>query len=236
MSLLESTAGTPWRIGAISNARWEGAYLSDVLRYLGMKNSQIREKEGEFDDGECGQEDYDRAGLGHVQFEGIDTMCASIPTGKAMQREGDVLLAYRMNGEEIPGFHGYPLRVIVPGYAGVRSVKHLKKINVTNEEVNGPWQRGMAYKGFNPSLKTTVGIDVSKIPSLQEQPVQSAIMTPSPGSRVVAGETATISGYAYSGGGRGTIAISLKYIGGVIFMSHDRYHLYHRDHKSRCQY
>jgi sulfite oxidase len=60
MSLIENTAGTPWRIGALSNARWEGAYLSDVLRYLGMKNSKIRRKENDFDDGDCGQDDYDR--------------------------------------------------------------------------------------------------------------------------------------------------------------------------------
>lgn len=60
MSDLENTAGTPWRIGAISNARWEGAMLSDVLRYLGLRNAKIRDKESEYDDGECGQDDYDR--------------------------------------------------------------------------------------------------------------------------------------------------------------------------------
>ena len=136
-------------------------------------------------------------------------MAASIPTLKAMKREGDVLLAYRMNGEDIPGFHGYPLRVIIPGHAGVRSVKHLKEVRVTNEEVYGPWQRGMAYKGFNPSLRSTVGIDTSKIPSLQEQPVQSAIMTPTPGSKVTVGESVTISGYAYSGGGRGNMILTV---------------------------
>ena len=205
MSLLENTAGTPWRIGAISNARWEGVFLSDVLRYAGMRNEKIRGVEHEYDDGDCGQDDYDHVGLGHVQFEGIDEMSASIPTLKAMKREGDVLLAYKMNGEDIPGFHGYPLRVIVPGHAGVRSVKHLKKITVTNEEVYGPWQRGMAYKGFNPSLKSTVGIDVSKIPSLQEQGVQSAITVPSQEMKVTAGEPFTVSGYASSGGGRGEL-------------------------------
>lgn len=232
MSILEPTAGTPWRIGALSNARWEGAYLSDVLRYLGMKNSKIRSKESDFDDGDCGQDDYDRCdallirmstliestlnffrvGLGHVHFKGIDDMCASIPTVKAMKREGDVLLAYSMNGEDIPPFHGYPLRAIIPGHAGVRSVKHLHKIQVAPAEVSGPWQAGMAYKGFNPSLKSTVGIDVSKIPSLQEQPVQSAVMSPTPGAKIKAGEPLTISGYAYSGGGRGYIFMRYSYL------------------------
>ena len=116
-----------------------------------------RQLESEFDSGECGQSDYDAAGLSHVQFEGMDDMNASIPTLKAMQREGDVLLAYRMNGDDVPAFHGYPLRAVVPGHAGVRSVKHLVRVVVAPEEASGTWQQGMAYKGFNPSVKSTKG-------------------------------------------------------------------------------
>lgn len=117
-----------------------------------------RQLESEFDSGECGQSDYEAAGLGHVQFEGLDSMNASIPTSKAMQRGGDVLLAYRMNGDEVPPHHGFPLRVIVPGHVGVRSVKHLAKLRVSPEEASGTWQQGMAYKGFNPSIKSTHGV------------------------------------------------------------------------------
>ena len=57
-------------------------------------------------------------GLSHVQFEGMDSMNASVPTGKAMAREGDVLLAFSMNGDPVPGYHGFPLRAVVPGHAG----------------------------------------------------------------------------------------------------------------------
>lgn len=210
LSNIEQTAGTPWRIGAISTARWEGVYLSDVLKFAGIREACKRELESEFDDGECGQSDYDNAGLSHVQFEGMDEMNASIPTGKAMHREGDVLLAYRMNGDDVPGFHGFPLRVVVPGHAGVRSVKHLTKIRVSPEEAMGTWQRGMAYKGFNPSMRTTDGIEVSKIPSLQEQPVQSAITVPPPGTMVPLDEPLTVTGYAYSGGGRGIVRVDVS--------------------------
>lgn len=77
-----------------------------------------RELEGDYDTGECGQSDYDAVGLSHVQFEGMDSMSASVPTGKAMDREGDVLLAFSMNGDPVPGFHGFPLRAVVPGHAG----------------------------------------------------------------------------------------------------------------------
>ena len=113
--------------------------------------------ESEYDTGECGQSDYDSAGLSHIHFVGLDSMNASIPTGKGMHREGDVLLAYLMNGEPVPGYHGFPLRAVVPGHAGVRSVKHLVKVCVSPEEATGTWQRGMAYKGFNPTIKSTKG-------------------------------------------------------------------------------
>jgi DMSO/TMAO reductase YedYZ molybdopterin-dependent catalytic subunit len=92
---------------------------------------------------------------------------ASIPLEKALSRSGDVLLAYRMNDQQLPAQHGYPLRVIVPGrepvylilpphiyhtrffksgHVGIRNVKWLKEIRLSEEEAYGTWQRGMAYK------------------------------------------------------------------------------------------
>lgn len=203
MTNIEVTAGTPWEIGAISNARWEGVLLSDVLRGVGLNNSSIRQKESIYDDGDCDQQDYEKAGIGNIQFTGQDDMSASIPTYKAMKRDGDVLLAFTMNGDDIPPEHGYPLRVVVPGHVGVRSVKHLKSIRLREDEAEGPWQRGMAYKGFGPSRKNTNGLNVSKLVSLQEQAVQSAVTVPAADTFITAGEIFTFKGYAYSGGGRG---------------------------------
>ena len=77
-----------------------------------------------------------------------------------------------MNGQPIPPQHGKPVRAIVPGHVGVRNVKWLNKIVLSDEESHGPWQRGMSYKGFSPSTKSLEGIDVESIPSLQEQPVR----------------------------------------------------------------
>lgn len=53
---------------------------------------------------------------------------------------GDVLLAYEMNEEDIPRDHGYPLRVIVPGFVGVRNVKWISEIKLQKEESPGAWQ------------------------------------------------------------------------------------------------
>lgn len=148
-----------------------------------------------------------------MQFAAAVGMEASIPLHKALNTYGDVLLAYEMNGEPLPASHGYPIRVVVPGHVGVRNVKWLTKITLSDEEAQGPWQRGMSYKGFGPSTKTLDGIDVEAIPSLQEQPVQSAIMIPKNGSAVHPGPN-MVQGYAYSGGGRGIVRVDVSSDGG----------------------
>lgn len=73
-------------------------------------------------------------------------------------RRSEAMLAYEMNDEELPAAHGYPLRVVVPGHVGVRNVKWVNKIVLSDEEAQGPWQRGMAYKGFGPSVSKTENI------------------------------------------------------------------------------
>ena len=123
-----------------------------------------------------------------------------------------------MNGQPIPPQHGKPVRIIVPGHVGVRNVKWLSKIVLSNEESQGPWQRGMSYKGFSPSTKSLEGIDVEAIPSLQEQPVQSAILCPNNEHNmthtVEAGDIIPVKGYAYSGGGRGIVRVDVSIDGG----------------------
>lgn len=69
-------------------------------------------------------------------------------------------------------------------------------------------------QGFGPSVKSLENIDVEAIPSLQEQPVQSAITYPTKGTILQAGDIHTIKGYAYSGGGRGIIRVDVSIDGG----------------------
>lgn len=115
------TPGVQWQLGAIGNAEWSGVILADVLRHCGLK-----------------------AGAKHVWFEGLDEckdgdktfpFGASISLERALQQDGKLpacVLADRMNGEPLTPKHGAPLRGLVPGYIGARSVKWLAKIVVAD--------------------------------------------------------------------------------------------------------
>jgi len=197
--------GLEWRGGAIGNAEWSGAKLSDVLKAAGYDENDSR--------------------IRHVHFEGLDTdpssspYGASIPIEKASDPRGDVLLAYEMNGETLNRDHGYPVRVIVPGVAGARNVKWLGKITVSDVESDSHWQQN-DYKGFNPSTDWDT-VDFSKSPAIQDMPVTSSICSPSTGASVSAGQELEVSGYAWSGGGRAIVRVDLTADGGKTWTQAD---------------
>ncbi|XP_070793851.1 sulfite oxidase, mitochondrial isoform X1 [Pituophis catenifer annectens] len=195
LNAVQNTNRLGWNIGAISNACWGGARLRDVLMQAGY------------------QPGYE----GHVSFEGLDkdhsgtVYGASIPFQKAMSPDVDVLLAYEMNGEELPRDHGFPLRVIVPGVVGARHVKWVARITVGPEESKSHWQQ-KDYKGFSSSV-TWETVDFSKAPAIQEMPIQSAITEPSSKTSVSPGEL-KVKGYAWSGGGQRVIRVDVSLDGG----------------------
>ncbi|KAM4613497.1 sulfite oxidase, mitochondrial isoform 2-T2 [Polymixia lowei] len=200
MNEVKQVKGLNWGIAAISNATWSGARLRDVLLAAGYGP------------------DTARWAL-HVQFEGLDedvtgtTYGASIPLNKAVSEEGDVLLAYEMNGEDLPADHGYPVRVVVPGTVGARNVKWLGKIVVSAEESGSHWQQN-DYKGFSPGTDWDT-VDFKSAPAIQELPIQSAITEPTDGAVVGRGaEEVTVKGYAWSGGGREVVRVDVSLDGG----------------------
>lgn len=191
-------SGTEWDLGAISTARWTGVSLREVLDFCGHSHSYCKQN-----------------GVEHVIFEGADGVQASIPIAKALCPGECVILAFEMNGEPLPKDHGYPVRVIVPGHVGIRNIKWVNRIQCSPVEAEGPWQRGIAYKGFNPSQTSPAGVDVEKISSLQEMPIQSAIVSPlHNGVAVVEDGKITTKGYAWSGGGRAVIRVDVSADGG----------------------
>lgn len=138
---------------------------------------------------------------------------ASIPIEKALTE--DVLIAFEMNDETLSSDHGFPLRILVPGTVGARSVKWVNRIVVSQEESESHWQRA-DYKILPSSIKQPQQIDYDQLPALQDGNVQSAICSPSSetdGNKVqilsvrptddeLKKGALTVKGYAFSGGGR----------------------------------
>ena len=199
---LRQTSGTPWSQGAISTAKWGGARLIDVLM-LAMKEvskdqdssststtTVTADKEANNNNGKENVQQQssligalhslqalidDHPQLQHLRFESLDGLLASIDTNKGLNPFGDVIIAYEMNGDELPRDHGYPLRVIVPGYAAVRNVKWLKKLELAEEEALGTWQRGLNYKILPPTVLDAKEVDLNTMPGLSEECVFSGI-------------------------------------------------------------
>ncbi|EFJ47861.1 hypothetical protein VOLCADRAFT_81306 [Volvox carteri f. nagariensis] len=200
MSLVRHVKGLSWDQGAIGTAVWGGVRLRDVLK--------------------VGRLSEDDMHVRHIQFEGYDKdpaseeiYGASIPLHKALSLYDDVLLAYEMNGQPLSADHGAPLRVVVPGVTGARSVKWLRRIVPSSSESPSHWQQ-RDYKAFNPSVDWD-SVEWGSAPALQEPPVTSAICEPAPGTSVsLADGEITLRGYAWSGGGRGIIRVDVSADGG----------------------
>ena len=132
---------------------------------------------------------------------------------KAMNPYGDCIIAYEMNGSPLPRDHGFPLRVIVPGYAAVRNVKWVEKIELAKTEAEGPWQRGLNYKTLPPSVTDASTVVMDKMPSMTEVSLFSGITSVerasreqlNPGDRTVI----KVGGWAWAGGGRNVVRVDV---------------------------
>ncbi len=172
--------GTPWNAGAIGNAAWAGVALADVLRAAGV-----------------GLED---ARALHVAFECVDpvekegrrfTYGASIPLPKALSAE--VLLVDEMNGAPLAPEHGFPLRVVVPGYIGARSAKWLVGIRVQDHPSDNHFQQ-VEYKLY-PAGMPADHLDPDSGATLYEFPLNAAICEPAQDAVLPPGPVA-VRGYA----------------------------------------
>jgi sulfite oxidase len=172
----------PWGAETVSTAVWRGVALREVLLAAGIV-----------------------PGARHVAFLGLDEIeqgselfgfGGSIPIEKAMSAE--VLLASEMNDEPLTRLHGFPLRAIVPGYIGARSVKWLTNIHVQAHPSTNYFQ-AHAYKLFPAHVKVQQA-DWSTGRMLGELPLNSVICHPQEGETLTAGPI-LIEGYAIAGAG-----------------------------------
>jgi len=167
----------PWGSEAMGNASWSGFRVADLLAAAGP-----------------------RSGAAHVAFEGLDS-CArggasfgfggSIPLDKALAPE--TLLADRMNGSPLAPVHGFPLRALVPGFIGARSVKWLTRVTVAAEP-SPNWFQRRSYR----LLPAEAGPNDEQGPMLGAFALQCVILSPTEGD-VPAGP-GSVEGVALSGG------------------------------------
>ena len=168
--------------GLISNAVWKGLPLRDLLDQAGVLSGAAR-----------------------VRLHAVDNYTDTIPLEKAM--EPTTLLAYEMNGVPLPDRHGYPLRMIVPGYFGEKNVKWLTRIEVTDANAKGFYEA----QGWGPDFIV---------------PTRSRIDVPEGWSSVSLGKLTApmdVKGIAF-GGDRGISRVELSFDGGKIWNDAEIYY------------
>jgi sulfite oxidase len=188
----EVTDEDPWRGGATSTAEWSGARLADVLRAAGASDAD---------------------GL-HVEFLGSDLADelspprpygSSVPLSKALSSE--VLLAWRMNGAALPDVHGGPVRVVVPGYIGARSVKWVNAVTIRDSPSDNYFQASV-YRLLPADADPDTTDPATGIP-LSSVTLNCEILVPDDGAVVPAGAL-TIRGYAYAGDDRDVARVDVS--------------------------
>ncbi len=172
--------GLQWSNGSVGNARWRGVRLADVLKRAGIKDS--------------GRE---------VLFNGADVPLGamqdfrrSITVKKAL--DSNTLLAYEMNGVALPVKHGFPLRVVAPGWASDSWVKWLTTITVLDKEFDGFWMK-TAYRKPDHPIAPGSAMAPDKMVPVTSLKVKSVIATPSDGTAVRLGDAVIVKGVAWSG-------------------------------------
>ena len=175
----QAVSGTAWTLGAIGTARWRGVRLAEVLRRAGLARGAVDVMPRGLDD------DYvtaDGTDLGRVR--------RPLPLAKALD---DVLLAYEMNGEPLPPDHGHPVRVVVPSWIGIASIKWVGDIEVSTTPLYSPWNTDF-YRLFGEHHPAEGS------PPLTRQTLKSAFELPW-NATLRAGARHRLTGRSWSGDG-----------------------------------
>ncbi len=172
---------TPWMGNAVSHGVWTGARLADVLTRAGVRTERATHVEF------IG---YDRtAKEGHPPFG------ASVRLAKALAPE--TLLAYALDGQPLPLVHGFPVRALVPGYIGARSVKWLREINVLDHPSDNLFQAEEYH--LHPPTATKEHHDSAHAAALEDCAVNSYICRVDRG-HPGGNDPMVVEGYAFGGG------------------------------------
>lgn len=175
-SLDPPVPGEPWQHGAVSTAEWTGVSLREILDRAGPTTAAC---EVLFRGADTGTVEGDR----EISFE------RSLTVNQA--RESEALLVYAMNGEPLPRQHGYPLRVVVPGWYSVTSVKWLTDVELITEPFQGFFQvERYVYEWEREGRIDREPVSLQAVRSLITEPESGAVLRPGP---------VAIRGVAWSG-------------------------------------
>ena len=177
-------SGNQWSTGAVGCPEWTGVRLKDVLEHVGINNDAV-----------------------YVAYYGADMHASGDPTkvpisrgvplAKALEKES--LLAWAMNGEEIPHMNGYPLRLVCGGWPASVSGKWLKKIVIRDQVHDGPKMTGTSYRV--PCKPVAPGSEVpeDQMCIIESMPVKSLITYPKSGIEHGLGKKLRLRGHAWAG-------------------------------------
>ncbi len=180
------TSGNPWEQGAVSCAEWTGVRLKDILADVGLKEDAV-----------------------YIGYYGKDPHLSQDPTKVAISRgvpmkkalEEETLIAWALNGQDIPLEHGYPLRLVVGGWPASTSGKWLHTIAVRNKVHDGAKMEGHSYKV--PIRPVEPGEKIAETPEnfriIEAMPVKSLLTYPKTGAMVNIKQPLAIRGHAWAG-------------------------------------
>ncbi len=176
--------GNQWTIGAVSCAQWTGVRLRDVLEDVGIKNDAV-------------YIGYHGADLHLTRDPNKEPISRGVPMSKALQDE--TLIAFQMNGKDIPLVHGHPLRLVAGGWPASVSGKWLKRISVRNKVHDGEKMEGSSYRMPCEPIAPGEVISDDDMCIIESMPVKSLITHPKSGAMLAKGKTMDIRGHAWAG-------------------------------------
>ncbi len=190
--------GVEWGYGAMGNARWRGVRLRDVLNKVGVKKEALEVA-------------YNGADSGVT--DATPDFIKSIPAWRALDE--NTLLAWEMNGEPLPHWNGFPVRLVVAGWTGTYWMKHITSLEVRSQPLGGFWMNP-AYrvpKGKFPLVDRFVSQETDSNTPITEMVVNSLVTNLSDGSQVAADKALEVKGLAWDGG-RGIQTVEVSTDGG----------------------
>jgi sulfite oxidase len=190
--------GNQWTNGGAGCAEWTGVRLRDVLQAAGLKPSAVY----------TGNYGADPHLSGDPEKQSLSR---GVPVDKAMDEHS--LLVFAMNGQPLPNIHGFPIRLLIPGWPGSASHKWLTRITVRDQVHDGQGMGGFSYRVMKTPIIPGSEADEANTRILESMPVRSIITSPANGTELPAGtRELELRGAAWDGDREiRTVQVSIDY-------------------------